>query len=124
MVSTFLKCHFKVECLITYSFSAMYISSSFPQHKHANITHSRLIYYFYSTRCCMGLATLVMLLSIVTLHLVLDDANACNEFTGTSGEYFIPYLFLKNLPYSLLFSTSHVISLISLIPLHFQNVQL
>lgn len=90
MVSTFLKCHFKVECLMTFSFSPMYISGGFPQHKPANITHSRLIYCFYSTRCYMGLATLAMLLSIMTLHLVLDDANVCNEFTGTSREYFIP----------------------------------
>jgi len=37
----------------------------------------------------MGLATLVMLLSIMTLGLVLDDANVHNEFTG-SREYFIP----------------------------------
>lgn len=55
----------------------------------------------------MGLATLSMLLSL-TLHLVLDDANTCNEFTGTVTESFIPsslheessfishiYLFLK-----------------------------
>lgn len=90
MVSTFSKCHFKVECLMNCSFYVMYVSASFPQHKPAKITHSRLIYFFYSTRCFMGLATLAMLLSIMTLHLVLDDANACNEFTGTSREYFIP----------------------------------
>lgn len=74
----------------------------------------------------MGLATLAMLLSIMTLHLVLDDVNSCNEFTGTSREYFIPLSLCETASF-----ISHiacfsihllVISLISLICLPFKNV--
>lgn len=106
-------------------FSAIYISGSFSQHNPANITHSRLIYCFYSTRCYMGLATLAMLLSIMTLHLVLVDANVCNEFTGTSREYLIPLSLHEEssfyLPYCSLSNMSRIISLISLIPSYFED---
>lgn len=124
MVSIFSKCHLRVECSMTCSFSAIYIFSSFPQDEPSNITHSRLIYYFYSTRCYKGLATLAMLLFIMTLHLVLDDANARWQQQRRFHSLISSWRIKLHLPYCLLSITFHVISSIYLIPLHFQKVQL